>query len=95
MQKFVSFAAHGARTDAVEINNKLPPGAIMPDMEKDERDAQLVGEMHTAGSRCTAACTSEFNAEGLKQYALAVLASALQCPAVPCTAYLKLRVTAC
>ena len=66
MAKFVSFANHGARSNAKDINAKLPPGLIMPEHEKDERDAQLVGEMQAAGSRCTA-CTSDFKAEGLRR----------------------------
>ena len=65
--KFVSFAKHGARSNAKEINALLPPGVIMPENEKDARDAQLVGELQAAGSRCTAVCTSDFKAEGLRR----------------------------
>jgi hypothetical protein len=66
--KFVSFEGQGARADAKKMIQKLPPGVIMSELEKDERDAQLVGEMQAAGSRCTAVCTSDFKAEGLRRY---------------------------
>jgi hypothetical protein len=65
LAKFVSFANHGARANAKDINAQLPPGVIMSEHEKDRRDSQLVGEMQAAGSRCTAVCSSEFKAEGL------------------------------
>lgn len=62
----------GYRQNAREMNALLPPGTIIKDAERDDMDAEIVHTVNKAGSRCTAVCTSEFNAEEKR--------CALECP---------------